>query len=480
MSRTDPTILVVDDDPDIVRATRHILTGAGLTVVTASTAADALAQARSLRPALLLLDVNLPDGSGVDVAREVKGDPDLADTFVVMASSNRVTAEDQAAGLDQGLADGYIVRPIAGPELLARMHAFLRLHQAQTDLRAALREKDALVREVHHRVKNNLAIVASLLRLEQNRIDHPAARAVLQDMAQRVRSLALLHDLMHQSHHITEVDLGTYLEQLAQRVFRSLAGDTATVRLRLDLARHLVRPAGQRAPHQRHQARLSRWAHRRGDGHPSNRDRSRGRPRRQNPSLPRGARHRRRLAGGLCTPSYDLDGNANRVEPGAPAPRHGRDRAGGRRVFPFAVLRQTLLHDSSERLIMSTTARVLAEVRSQRISQLSAARSACNEAIVRCTSEEELFPKICEAAVTQGGVAMAWVGLIDEVSGQVRPVAWFGAGADDLAAIEVSVDANSPTGRGPTGWAASVGLALTRGGRPAGALNTSGDGNTSR
>ena len=119
---------------------------------------------------------------------------------------------------------------------------------------------------------------------------------------------------------------------------------------------------------------------------------------------------------------------------------------------------------------MSTTARVLAEVRSQRISQLSAARSACNEAIVRCTSEEELFPKICEAAVTQGGVAMAWVGLIDGVSGQVRPVAWFGAGADDLAAIEVSVDANSPTGRGPTGWAASVGLALTRGGRPAGAL----------
>ena len=236
MSRTDPTILVVDDDPDIVRATRHILTGAGLTVVTASTAADALAQARSLRPALLLLDVNLPDGSGLDVARELKGDPDLADTFVVMASSGRVTTEDQAAGLDQGLADGYIVRPIAGPELLARMHAFLRLHQAQTDLRAALREKDALVREVHHRVKNNLAIVASLLRLEQNRIDHPAARAVLQDMAQRVRSLALLHDLMHQSHHITEVDLGTYLEQLAQRVFRSLAGDTATVRLRLDLA----------------------------------------------------------------------------------------------------------------------------------------------------------------------------------------------------------------------------------------------------
>ena len=236
MSRTDPTILVVDDDPDIVRATRHILTGAGLTVVTASTAADALAQARSLRPALLLLDVNLPDGSGLDVARELKGDPDLADTFVVMASSGRVTTEDQAAGLDQGLADGYIVRPIAGPELLARMHAFLRLHQAQTDLRAALREKDALVREVHHRVKNNLAIVASLLRLEQNRIDHPAARAVLQDMAQRVRSLALLHDLMHQSPHITEVDLGTYLEQLAQRVFRSLAGDTATVRLRLDLA----------------------------------------------------------------------------------------------------------------------------------------------------------------------------------------------------------------------------------------------------
>ena len=236
MSRTDPTILVVDDDPDIVRVTRHVLTEAGLTVVTAGTAADALALARSLRPALLLLDVNLPDGNGVDVARQLKSDPDLADTFVVMASSGRVTTEDQAAGLDQGLADGYIVRPIANAELLARIHAFLRLHQAQTDLRAALREKDALVREVHHRVKNNLAIIASLLRLEQSRIDHPAARAALQDMARRVQSLALLHELLHRSRNITEVDLGAYLEQLARHVFSSLAGDAATVRLRLDLA----------------------------------------------------------------------------------------------------------------------------------------------------------------------------------------------------------------------------------------------------
>lgn len=234
MKSDTATVLVIDDDPDVVHITRHVLTRAGLTVVTGSCAADAFALTRKERPALLLLDVSLPDGDGVEVARQLRSDPDLADTFVVIASSRKVTSKDLTTGLEQGLADGYIVRPIENAELVARVNAYLRLRQSQAKLRAAAREKDALVRELHHRVKNNLALIAGLLRLEESRVVDPTGRAALRDMTNRVQSLALLHELLHQANHVAEVDLAAYLDQLARHLFSSL-GATG-IRLRLELA----------------------------------------------------------------------------------------------------------------------------------------------------------------------------------------------------------------------------------------------------
>lgn len=148
MPRSDTTILVVDDDPDLAVATAEVLRAAGYTVMLGHSAAEALQLTRQHRPALLLLDVNLPDGSGVEVARQLKADTALESVLVVMASGERTTVEDQVLGLAEGRADGYIVRPVTGPELLARVDALLRLRITQETLRAALREKEALLREV--------------------------------------------------------------------------------------------------------------------------------------------------------------------------------------------------------------------------------------------------------------------------------------------------------------------------------------------
>jgi diguanylate cyclase (GGDEF)-like protein/PAS domain S-box-containing protein len=94
------------------------------------------------------------------------------------------------------------------------------------------------------------------------------------------------------------------------------------------------------------------------------------------------------------------------------------------------------------------------EVKIQRLSRFYAALSHCNEAIVRCTSEDELFQQICRAAVEFGGLKMAWVGLVNPDNRTVRLADCFGNGADEyLAGIEISVDAASPFGFGPTGTA---------------------------
>jgi diguanylate cyclase (GGDEF)-like protein/PAS domain S-box-containing protein len=104
------------------------------------------------------------------------------------------------------------------------------------------------------------------------------------------------------------------------------------------------------------------------------------------------------------------------------------------------------------------TARVAAETKIKRLSDLYAALSQCNQAIVRCTSEEELFPQICRDAVQFGGIKMAWIGLVDEASQMVRPVASYGDGIEYLEDIRISIKADEPSGQGPVGRSARADL----------------------
>jgi len=94
-----------------------------------------------------------------------------------------------------------------------------------------------------------------------------------------------------------------------------------------------------------------------------------------------------------------------------------------------------------------------AEARSQRLTQLYAALSQCNQAIVRCTSDLELFPQICRVMVTFGGIKMAWIGVLDDASQLIRPLASFGDGTGYLDGLRISGDGGDASGQGPTGTA---------------------------
>ena len=103
--------------------------------------------------------------------------------------------------------------------------------------------------------------------------------------------------------------------------------------------------------------------------------------------------------------------------------------------------------------IRDITERKISDNKLQRQTKLYSALSHCNKAIVRCTNEDELFHQICQAAVRFGGMKMAWVGMIDPKTHRVRPVASFGDDGDYIRDIDISVDAESPSGSGPTGTA---------------------------
>ena len=96
--------------------------------------------------------------------------------------------------------------------------------------------------------------------------------------------------------------------------------------------------------------------------------------------------------------------------------------------------------------------------RIQRISRLYSALSQCNQAIVRSHSEAELFERICRDVVSYGGMAMAWIGIIDQEHGRINVAASFGGGIEYLEQLEVSLDPNTPEGRGPIGLSYQSGL----------------------
>ncbi|MHB1862863.1 MAG: PAS domain S-box protein [Gemmatimonadaceae bacterium] len=95
------------------------------------------------------------------------------------------------------------------------------------------------------------------------------------------------------------------------------------------------------------------------------------------------------------------------------------------------------------------TRRKAREERIERLSNLYAALSQCNQAIVHCTSEEELFSRVCRAAVQFGGMRMAWIGLVDQATQRIVPVAWDGTGTEYLRSIEISTDATHPSAGNP-------------------------------
>ena len=119
-------ILVVDDDPDILDGTAHLLEKAGYMVDRAASGEAALAAIAAKTPDLVLLDRDLEGIDGLEVCRRIKQVPAYANMLVVLVSASYTTTENQAEGLEAG-ADGYLARPVANRELLARVGVYVRI-----------------------------------------------------------------------------------------------------------------------------------------------------------------------------------------------------------------------------------------------------------------------------------------------------------------------------------------------------------------
>lgn len=157
-----PVVLNVDDYASSRYLRTRVLRDAGFEVVEAGTGEEALKAAQATRPGVILLDVHLPDMSGLEVCQRLKADPATAAIPVVHLSASFITPADRVAGLEGG-ADGYLVEPVESPVLLATVNAFLRARRAEAERERLLAEATAAraAAEAANRAKDEMLAVLS-------------------------------------------------------------------------------------------------------------------------------------------------------------------------------------------------------------------------------------------------------------------------------------------------------------------------------
>ncbi len=110
-----------------------------------------------------------------------------------------------------------------------------RLKQAEEQIKESLAEKEVMLKESHHRVKNNLQVISSLVGLQADGSKDEAVRQVLQDVTYRVRSMALVHEKLYQSADLAHIDFAEYTRGLLNYLWRAHGAIAAAVRMTLDL-----------------------------------------------------------------------------------------------------------------------------------------------------------------------------------------------------------------------------------------------------
>lgn len=119
--------------------------------------------------------------------------------------------------------------------LLPRKELEARVRERTRELKASLTEKEVLLKEIHHRVKNNLQVISSLLNLQSGYITDGAALQMFKESQNRVRSMALIHEKLYQSEDLAKIDFAEYIRDLTNYLIRMYATETRMVNLEMDV-----------------------------------------------------------------------------------------------------------------------------------------------------------------------------------------------------------------------------------------------------
>lgn len=246
-------ILLVDDDPRNLDVLESILISPGYGLFRARTANEALLALMGQEFAVIILDVRMPDLGGLELAQVIKQRKRTQHVPIIFLTAYYQEDKDVLQGYGAGAVD-YLSKPVnplilnskvaVFVDLFKKTRALAKLNAAMESeiasqlgqLKASLAEKDTLLKEIHHRVKNNLQIISSLVSLQSNKITDPMQRRLFEDTRDRVKSMALVHERLYQSKDLGQVEMAEYARQLLADLFHINGVAASKIRVKLDLA----------------------------------------------------------------------------------------------------------------------------------------------------------------------------------------------------------------------------------------------------
>lgn len=213
-----PTVLLIEDNPGdaaLIQDLAHAMIAVTLIHVERLAAGRAYLAAHVVN--LILLDLSLPDSRGLDTFFILQAQmPHIPIIVLTGLDDEGIALEALKAGaqdyLVKGHLDGHDLRRSIG-------YAIKRAHIHER-LTTALHEKEVLLKEIHHRIKNNLQVVISLLRIQGREMTDPRSSAALIDSCQRVEMMALAHELLYRTENMTTINAGLYLRQISTQLIQ--------------------------------------------------------------------------------------------------------------------------------------------------------------------------------------------------------------------------------------------------------------------
>lgn len=210
-------VLVAEDNFLVQETIIGELESAGFQVVgKAVKGSEVVEKVQTLRPDVVLMDIKMPDMDGLEAAKRIS---EVCPTPVVI-----LTAYDTKELVDRAVETGvgaYLVKPPDSRELdraisiaTARFRDMLQLRERNKELEDAKRKIELLIKEIHHRVKNNLAMIASLLSLQSNSLEDPAAKSAFENTRDRIRSMELIHEKIYHSDYLSHIDAPGYFKTI--------------------------------------------------------------------------------------------------------------------------------------------------------------------------------------------------------------------------------------------------------------------------
>jgi two-component sensor histidine kinase len=153
--------------------------------------------------------------------------PDLTITENIIPESSK-----DLFNLFSVLFSMFLLGNIFGKNLLKTHHA---LYRSKKELTAQMEEKETLLKEVHHRVKNNLQTVSSLLSLQSRNVEEARMKTLLKSTQNRVISMAMVHEMLYMRNDITQIEYKSYVQELSEYLIRSIKGLDSKVQLKIDI-----------------------------------------------------------------------------------------------------------------------------------------------------------------------------------------------------------------------------------------------------